>query len=190
MGRHEEAIARAKHALTLAPTSAILVRNLGTRLYFAHQHDAAIEQYRKAIELNPEYTVARFFLGHPYLAKGMYDEAIAAYREGLVLEPQVWNWWGWLGYAYALAGKKEEALQVLNHLRKQSEDAYVPTGAFARVHLGLGERDRFLTWLEEALDAGYDAGYGLQTLRVEPALDSLRSDPRFQSLLRRLNFPD
>jgi serine/threonine-protein kinase len=87
---------------------------------------------------------------------------------------------------YGLAGKKGEALKLIDELKERSRHHYLPAGLFAEPYLGLGEKDQALTWLERAYE---EHDQGMVDINAYPGLDALRSDPRFQALVRRMNFP-
>ncbi len=86
-----------------------------------------------------------------------------------------------------MAGKRKEALEILHHFEKRAEQSYIPAIAFARIYVGLGNYDRALEFLEKAYEER-DINLGL--LKVGQRWDPLRDAPRFQSLLRRMNFPE
>jgi Flp pilus assembly protein TadD len=115
----------------------------------------------------------------------MYDQAIAGFQ---ILATQRgdtrWsNALAGLGHAYAMSGKKAEARAVLAELKQRSQQEYVPADSIALVYTGLGEKDEAFTWLEKAYE---DHAFKMAWLKVEPQWDSLRSDPRFADLLRRM----
>lgn len=182
-GATEEGIAEIKQALELDPLSLRINTDLGRGFYFAHHYDEAIEQYRKTLELEPNFSPAIGLLGLAYAQKGLYDEAIAELQRGIVNSgggPSTW-----LAYTYGLAGKETEAQKILEELNRRRN--VFGAGTLAIVHTGLKERERALTLLEEA----YRERSGwLTLLKVDPIWDPLRSDPRFQDLLRRMNFTE
>jgi TolB-like protein/DNA-binding winged helix-turn-helix (wHTH) protein/Tfp pilus assembly protein PilF len=188
MGRFEEAIAELKRALELDPLSVIGNRELGYfGFYYARKYDQAIEQARKTQELDPNE--GHVFLGAAYLQKSMYKEGIAEFEKALASSP---NGIGYaigpqtgLGYAYAVAGKRPEAQKVLDQLNQLSKQKYVSGVDLAIVYAGLGDKDKAFEYLERSYD---DRSLGnLTGIKVDPVFDPLRSDPRFQDLLRRMN---
>lgn len=189
VGRHVEAIEHSKRAHELDPLSVTNWGNIGRRYYFARDYDRAIEEYRKILDLYPnnEYSsvswYARAHLAAALFQKGLYNKAIEEYSM-TDYEP---TWYCYLGYTYGITGKREQALEILNHYIELSKTESVWNGCMALIYLGLGETDKVFSSLEKA----YEHREGWMTLlKVEPLLDSLRSDPRFQDLLKRLNFPD
>ena len=180
MDRPEEAIAESRRALEISPNLAGPYVGLGHAYYFGRRYDEALAQYQKALQLNPNANM-HSGLGMAYREKGMYKEAIAEFLQ----MPDNPVKFGHLGNTYARAGQRAEAqkgLQKLIELSKHKRG----THAVAVVYAGLGEKDRALEWLEKAYKV-HDKG--MCYLKVDPPLDPLRSDPRFQDLLRRMNFP-
>jgi tetratricopeptide (TPR) repeat protein len=125
-------------------------------------------------------------LGCAYLAGGQASAAIAELERAWQLDNEAHVILGFLGYAYAAAGKRGEATKVLEELLETSEKKYVSPYAIAITYLGLGERDEALLWLRKTYE---DRNDFLMWFNVAPELDSLRSDTRFTSLLRRIGFP-
>jgi serine/threonine-protein kinase len=187
MGRVDEAIAEKKRARELDPLSLIINSSEGWVLYFARRYDQAIEQLQKALEMDPNFAVAHLWLGWAYEQKGMYEEAIREFQKAVTLFKGSTYPIASLGHAYAVSGKRGEALKLLNELKELSKRRYVSAYDLALVYAGLGEKDQAFKWLEKA----YEERYGWITmLKLEPRFDPLRADPRFQSLLRRMNFPE
>jgi serine/threonine protein kinase/tetratricopeptide (TPR) repeat protein len=185
-GSVEEAITEEKRALELDPLSLAINRMLGVTFSSARKYDQAIEQQRKTLELDPNYRLAVVDLGLAYLAKSMYKEAIAEFQKALMTSPDNVAALSDLGYTYAVTSRRTEAQQVLDQLNELSKRKYVPARYRARIYAGLGDKDKAFDWLEK----GYEdrsVGSGLFTLKVDPIFDSLRSDPRFADLLRRMN---
>jgi TolB-like protein/Tfp pilus assembly protein PilF len=186
MGRHNEAIAEIKQALDLDPRSLIITRDVGWHYFCARQYDRAIEQCQKTLEIDPNFAQAYSLLGLAYVKKGMFAEAIARLQKALEFSSSNSNR-ARLGYAYALAGRRDEAQQVLDTLNERAKKDYVPPYLIAVVHGGLGDKEQAFARLDDA----YDERFGhLSYLKVNPTLDSLRSDPRFRDLMRRVKLPD
>jgi TolB-like protein/DNA-binding winged helix-turn-helix (wHTH) protein/Flp pilus assembly protein TadD len=181
-GRPEEAIAEANRALELDPVALIINENLGTRLYYARQYDRAIEQLQKTIEIDPTFFEAHRILGQVYLQKGLYAQAIVEFQKAKQLEntPQAL---AALGYAYAAAGQSSQAQKIIAELEEQSKQSYVLPDNIARIYISLGDKDQALAWLEKAYEQRSDY---LVFVKVDPAWDRLRADPRFVNLLRRI----
>src|SRR5262249_44657510 len=151
--------------------------------YFARNYDRAIELYRKTIELDRNFIQAHIWLGEAYVQKALYPEAVAELQDAVALSGENHSVLAALGHAYAVSGKRAEALQTLNRLRELSKQTYVSPFGVASIYAGLGQKDQTFEWLEKAYAERHSY---LIFLKVEPIWDSLRSDPRFTDLLRRM----
>lgn len=183
MGRHEEAMAETKRALELDPLSLVIRTAYGRICYYARQYDLAIDHCHKALQLDPNFAPAHVLLSFSYVQMGMYAEAVAASEKAIGLSGGVPLPLASLGYAHAMAGNRDEALRVLEQLTELSQQRHVTAGIVALVYVGLGEKDQAFEWLEKAAEE--HSGY-LTYLKTEPLMDGLRSDPRFDNLLRRI----
>ncbi len=170
--RFDAAISRTRFALELDPLSPIISTNLADAFYFARRYDEAVEQYQKTLELFPEYNTALESLGRVYLVKGMYEDAIEVMPEGGRAR---------LAYAYVALGRRDQAVALLE------ESKQGPLLEQLRAHVGLGQIDEAFTVLEQALEERLM--WLVEEPNVDPYYDILRSDPRFQDLLRRMNLP-
>ncbi|HZE69257.1 MAG TPA: protein kinase [Pyrinomonadaceae bacterium] len=182
LGRWQEANDQIKRALELEPFSLIINSSAGRILYLEREYDQAIEQLRKALELDPNFARAHFFLGQVYQQKGLNEQAVAEFQKALQLDVNQYLLAG-LGYAYATSGKRDEAMKVLDQLKDLSKQRYASSYGVAIIHLGLGEKDAAFESLEKAYQ---ERSEGLSSLMVEPRWDSLRADPRFADLMRRV----
>ncbi len=151
--------------------------------YHARRYDEAIEQCRKVIELNPDYPLARLFMGRAYAEKGMHEEAIVELKKAIRAGGVDGRPKSYLGYAYALAGMRTDALSALKELDGLSERSH----SRAVIHTGLGDKEQAFVWLERAYQ---EHDPKLICIKVDPVWDPLRSDPRFQDLLKRMNLAD
>jgi len=181
VGQHDQAIAEIKRARELDPLSTVVNTHVGYRLFFARRYDEAIEALKQTLELDQTNPLTHTVLGYTYAEKGMYREAIAAYQEAIKLGGDGPSTQIYMGAAYAKAGERERAQAILKQLETSKE--YVSPGELAILYVALGEREQAFTSLEKAY-AAHDLQ--LQYLGVDPAFDSLRSDPRFADLLRRV----
>jgi serine/threonine protein kinase/Tfp pilus assembly protein PilF len=185
-GRFEEGIEESKRAKELDALSPETNAMAGQTFYFAHQYDLAIDTLRKTLDMEPNYWIARTLLGSSYEAKGDFPRAVAECEKGRKIETSIPLALSLLGHAYAVSGKKREAEQALKELKDWSKQSYVPAYNFAEVYIGLGEKEQALASLEKAYA---DRSSYLTFLKVDPQFDSLRSDPRYKDLLRRVGLP-
>jgi serine/threonine-protein kinase len=185
MGRHEQAIAQVRRAQELDPLSPLMLVIGGQVCRYARRYDEGMEQCRKAIELDSNYALAHVGLGRAYLGKEMYEEATAEFEKAARLDGSEHSLL-WLAFASAATGRRGEALKILDRAREQSKRGEISPLRLAYFYIGLGENQRALDWLEKAYE---ERDPYMSFLKVEPPLDPLRSDPRFQDLLRRMNFP-
>ncbi|MEJ7575570.1 MAG: protein kinase [Pyrinomonadaceae bacterium] len=183
IGRHDEAMAETKRAQELDPLSLTLNTALGEDAYYARQYTEAIAQLEKTINLDPQYYRAYLWLGHTYEQKKMYERAIETFQKGMTQAQRHPQLVSSLGHGYALAGKRDKAQQALAELREMSKHRYISPYLFAVVNVGLGDKEQAFGWLDKAHQ---DRSSFLIWLKVEPRFDSLRDDPRFQNLLRRV----
>jgi TolB-like protein/Tfp pilus assembly protein PilF len=183
MGRHEESIAEGQRALELDPLSLIINNDLGQVYYFARQYDDAIAQLRKTVEMDPSFVIAHFFLALAYGQKKMFEEAIREAEKAMTLSGDSDTLiLAQLGIIHSHSGNENSAREVLARLRELTEVKYVSPFRVALIYVGLGENDRVFEWLERAYE---ERDHWIETLRVNPALDILRSDDRYQELLRK-----
>jgi len=183
LGRLDEAIAAMKRAQELDPLSLIMMTDLGELYVYARQYDKAIEQYRQVLELDPHFAMAHASLGGAYLQRGMVAEAMAAFQTaGQLSGDDPWIRVAF-GHADGVLGKRAEAMAILDELRARSKKEYVSPLYIAWIYIGLGEKDRAFEWLEKAYE---ERAFGLLFLKVGPGYNSLRSDPRFADLVRRI----
>jgi tetratricopeptide (TPR) repeat protein len=184
MGRTEEAQNSIDRALELDPLAIFAYLTNSDVLYMSRRYDQAIERLQETLDLGGNNPLALSRLGWSYVQKGMFTEAIDKMRQAVILSPYNLELSWMLGHAYAVAGKNAEARQILDDLHRLAENQYVLPYGFALIHVGLGENDAALEWLEKAFE---DRNSWMPYLQVEPRLDPLRSDPRFQDLLHRMN---
>lgn len=184
MGRLDEATIEIKQALELDPLSLIINVNLGVLLYLKREYDKAIQQHLKTLELDQDFAQGRLRLGECYRQKGMLKEAIAEFQKARTLFGNSPYGLGELGNVYALAGKTDEAIDVLTNLEELLKQGYSVNYDIAYIRFGLGDRDKAFEYLERAYE---QKEYGMETLKVDPSLDNLRSDPRYKSLIKRMN---
>jgi serine/threonine-protein kinase len=183
MGRIAEALAEGRQAVALDPASFSIRRSLGWLNYYARDPDAAIGHIRKAILANPTQEESHFILGQTLLYKGKYHQARLAFLEAAGPDRSHTNALSGLGRVAAREGKLDEARGVLAELYQRLKTRYVSPVDFLKLHNELGETDKVFDWLEKAWE---DRRGWMVYLNVEPALDNLRADPRFQAMVRRM----
>ena len=186
LGRHPDAIAELQRAVELDPVSLVMHANLGIVYYRARRYDEALAQMRQAASLDANHLLVHLNVGLIHAAAGSNDDAIEAFQRAAALAPRFGDALGLLGYAYARAGRHDEARAVGLQLERLSSDGYVSPYIRALYHLGPGDRDRALAELERAYE---ERSWLVALLKVDPLLDELRTDPRFQALVSRLEFP-
>lgn len=187
MGRFDDSLEQIKKARDLEPLSISINASLGWRLYLAREYDRSIAQLRDTLEMDPSYEWAHLTLGQAYEQKGQYDLAIEQLQRAVELSHSSSLMISALAHAYAVSGNQVRAIKLLAQLGTLSRKQYVSPFYVATVYLGLGKNELAMNWLQKAYA---DRSNGLVFLKVEPELDPLRSDPRFISLLRKLNFPN
>ncbi len=178
MGRLDEAAREMKRAVELDPLSVHISAEMGRVLLYQGQYDAAIEQERKTLEMDPNFESAHTFLARGYLQKARYTDAIT--------EAQISGNSYVLARAYLKSGRREKAQKVVEDLQDLSKTRYVPAYWMSLAYIGLDDRERAFEWLEKAFD---ERSMRPDFMRVDPAYDNLRPDPRFQDLLRRAGLP-
>ena len=184
LGRHADALREKKKALAMDPLSVVIRTDLARMYYFSRDYDQSLEQYRAALDMDPNFGSAHLWLAQVYEQKGLYEEAISSLKTGMHLLSDSMYALAKLGQGYAIAGRCDEARTVLKQLNALSIKRYVSPYDIALVHLGLHEKDEAFTWLQRALE---QRSLWLGYLSVEPQLDPLRSDQRFQTLRRRVD---
>jgi len=182
--RSNEAIAEMKRAQELDPLSLIISTDVAKEFLYARKYDQAIQQCRKTLELDPNFYRVYKYLGLAYAKKSMFEEAITVFQKAKDLSAGHPAILGSLGYAYALSGRKREAQKMLNELEKKSKQQYISSIYFSTIYIGLGEKDRAFEWLEKAYN---ERSVWLIYIHRSPIYDSIRSDPRYTDLLKKMD---
>jgi DNA-binding winged helix-turn-helix (wHTH) protein/TolB-like protein/Flp pilus assembly protein TadD len=181
LGKTDEALVEARRAVELDPASPGMNQILAIQLTYARRFDEAIQQYRKALEMG--YHDAHLGLGNAYAEKGMYREALSEFRQYSAIDRYTPLSISSLGYVHAQLGERKTALRLLDELRALSKRRYVSSASLAMVYIGLGDKDDAFALLDKAYD---EHSFSLAFVKVHPAFDPLRSDPRFGGLMRRI----
>jgi len=183
MGHHEEALAQAKYAFELDPLSPIINMWLGLRYYFMRDYEKAIQQGRKIVDFDPSFASAHLLLGEAYLQKGMHQSAIAELQKAAQLSEGSPLYLSQVGVALAADGRTTEALGVIEQLQKIRQQSYVSSYGVAQIYAALGDKQQAIKWLQSAYD---EHAVWMSYIKVDPVLDSIRTEPDFQVLVRRM----
>jgi tetratricopeptide (TPR) repeat protein len=183
LARFDRAIAEQKRAVELDPLALVNNADLGWTYFNARRYDEALAQVRKTIEMDSHFYLAHYYLGEVFQLKGQLAEAIAAYRKAVELNDDPLAL-ALLGQAYARAGQKDEAQKILAQLTQEAKSRYVSGYSFALVLMGLGDKEGAI----DALELAYRnrEGNDLYTIKVDPLLDDLRGQPRFEALAEKI----
>ena len=182
-GKFEESIREARRAVDLDPVSAGASFILAQSLYEARHYDQAVSELHKTLDLGPYMWPAHLYLGKTLAQRGQLQEAVEELKKAgdFTAEPIAT-----IGYVYGRMGRSADARKVIADLQLRSQKGYVAPSNFAKVYIGLGDKDQALAWLEKGFP---QRDFWLSFLKGDPMFDSLRSDPRFQDLVRRIGFP-
>jgi TolB-like protein/class 3 adenylate cyclase len=183
LGRFDESIVEAKRSIELDPLSMINNADFGNDYYYARRYDEAIAQLRKTIEIEPRFYLAHYYLGQALQANGQLPEAIAEYRKATELDDDPFAL-ALLGQAYARSGQGDDATKILARLNEQAKSRYVAAYGIAVVYLGLGDKKRAMDEPERAYRE--NDGNDIYNIRVDPLLDDLRDEPRFEALAEKI----
>ncbi len=185
MGRFTEADHEMEEARSLDPVSRIIATDCGAVFYMERQYDKAYRQLTSVLEMEPGFSEALIFRALTLLKQQKYTEAIADLEKASQIDPRPRRL-AILGFALGLAGQRSGAASILQKLKAMSQGGYVEPWAFATVHIGLNNKDLAFAWLEKAYS---ERSGDLRALKVDPAYDSLRDDPRFNELMKRVGLP-
>ena len=184
MGRLEEARAELRRARELDPHSLTLNMNAADPFFYGRQFDHAAAHLLALLEQEPRFFPALFNLGRVYVEQGRYEEATRAFEQALQFSGNREGRLA-LAQAYALAGKTDEARSILKQAIENADGRYLASPMMAHTYLGLGEHDKAFEWLRKGVE---ERSFWTVFLKMDPVYDSIRSDPRFQDLLKRTGF--
>jgi TolB-like protein/DNA-binding winged helix-turn-helix (wHTH) protein/Tfp pilus assembly protein PilF len=184
LGRYNEAIPEMRRAESLDPLSLIINADLAELLVLAHSYDESIEQSRKTIEMDPNFAFAHIQLAQAYLAKHRNEEAVAELEKAVQLSAGSPASKANLARAYVAVGKRSEAQKLLSDLKKRSSPSSSYAAEISVIYAALGDADQAMNWLEKGYEERFNPG-----VLLRPGFDPLRSDPRFEDLVRRIGLP-
>ncbi|HTJ22182.1 MAG TPA: tetratricopeptide repeat protein [Gemmatimonadaceae bacterium] len=181
----EAALSRAQYAATLDPISPLVSNiELGRALFYSQMYDSAAAVFRATLAIDSMSLRGRMHLGQVYVQQKRFDEAIRELERAARLSPNTSRPLALLAYADGAAGHRAAALTLLDTLRKRARHRYVPAFDFAIVHAGLGNSTDMFAWLDSAV-----ADHSIRPYLMDPTFAPFRDDPRYQSLLKRLDLP-
>jgi eukaryotic-like serine/threonine-protein kinase len=186
MGNIQEALAEIDRAQELDPLTLPLKENAGVIYACAHQYDRAITKFRSMVEIAPNDPDSHADLGSAYIEKRIYGDGFIEIQKAVQLSGNDLGPIATLAWAYAKVGKNAEAMKIMGQLKRRSkENSRVPL-YIAGIYAALGAKDQSFEWLQTASDKH---SFGMVYIKCDGQFDSLRSDPRFQDLLRRMGLP-
>jgi tetratricopeptide (TPR) repeat protein len=184
MGRHSEGILELTKAESLDPLSLIISADMADALCVARRYEEAVQKSKKILEMDPNFAVGHYELGQALEQKNLHDEAIVEFQRAIELSGHSGAFDSYLGYAYAMSGRKEEAIKIVDDLHARHDQNPSADADIALIYVGLGDQDQAMIALNKAYEARFKA-----SILLRPAFDPLRSDARFQDLLRRIGLP-
>ena len=183
MGRFPDAEAEIRRAQDLDPLSPIINANAGWLFFVEQNYDRAIDQLRKTLEMDSNFSIGHHYLGIVYGQKRMYKEALEEFRRSEALSGGGAFNTSQSGYIYAVSGQQSEAAKTIEELKRQSKESTVSPWGIALIYTGLNDKDHAIEWLDKAYNV---RAFDLQYAKVDPRFEVLRSDRRFQTLLKRM----
>jgi TolB-like protein/DNA-binding SARP family transcriptional activator len=182
-GKPAESIQEKEKALTMDPLSVVILTDIARMFYFSRVYDQAVVRYRAALDLDPSFVVAHIGLARVYEQQGRFDLAIPVLKTSVRLAPDSALAFASLGQGFAVAGNIDGARKTIEQLKALSAQRYVSPYDIASIHTGMRSWDEAFEWFEQAYQ---ERSISLGYLNIEPQLDELHSDPRFQALVRKV----
>jgi tetratricopeptide (TPR) repeat protein len=185
VGRYDQAIAEAKRAQELDPLSPIIGGSLAATLLYARKYDDAIEQYKKSVQMDPNISLAHQDMANAYVQKKMYPEAVAEWQKAMTLTGNPAQATA-LGEVYRVSGF-QAFLQSWVEMRQRDPSALMHPYQTARLFVLLGKKNEALSMLQK----GFTVREGpMVYLKCDSVFDPIRSDPGFQAIVKKMNFPE
>lgn len=186
MGREQEAILEGQKSLNLDPRSLIINTESGLPYFYSGRYDEALQRFQRALELDSNFALAHHDIGWVLEAQGKYTQAIGEFERAVQIS-DVAALWSSLGHAYGMAGRGQDALRVLQRLREIGKLHYVAPSYDAVVYMGLGEYDKAMDFYEKSYA---ERNWAMIWFKVGHNLKPLHGMPRYEILLKRMNFPE
>ena len=184
LGRPKEALVEMRKAENLDPLSLIINADLAEFLLLTHSYDESVEQGLKIIEMDPTFAIGHKQLGDAYLLKQMDKEAVAELQMAVRLSGGSPICIADLARAYVASGKMNEAVKLLSDLKKSSTTSFTNAPQIAMIYASMGDNDLAMHWLERAYEERFNP-----SILLRSGFDPLRSNPRFEELMRRIGLP-
>jgi len=181
-GRLQESAHECLHALELDPFNPSLISCLGFHYLLAGNAEKALEATRQALAFDPKHGWALLTLGWIYEQKGMFEEALSALRKAWDITIRKAS----IAHAFARSGNRKPAEKILADLLAESKAKYISPYDIAVIYTGLEDKNQAFAWLNRAYEE--HSGF-LLFVKSDPRFKPLRTDTRFQDLLRRMRFP-
>ncbi|MGD9588525.1 MAG: tetratricopeptide repeat protein [Pyrinomonadaceae bacterium] len=187
LGRHDEAIRAVSRALELEPLDLLKGVVLSEMFHVSGQDDKAIEQAKKILELEPDFVLGSHNLSQALITKGKYQEALEVCEKSLSKNPNSQLILQLVGYAYAKTGRREDAEKIIEKFREIARAEYVQSYHIASIYVALGDHDKAFAELQKSAE---NRDWEFHQLNVDPLMNPLRGDPRFNVMIGRLNLPE